>query len=235
VEMMGGAERILAKARELHGEGLDREAMEILNKLLYAEPENVTAKDLLADVFEQIGYRKESPSVRNSFLAAAFELRNGFPEGAAPQLVNPEMVRAMSTALLLDFLAIRVDSSRAEEMRFTINLHTPDNGEMFILEMSNATLTSCQGFLLPKADLSIEILRSDLEEIMSGQSTLQALAAAGKAKLEGEVAVVHQLQSVLVQFCPDFELLPGTRAARAPSGGTAELFEQLEPASSAGG
>ena len=235
VEMMGGAERILSKASELHGQGEDRAAMELLNKLLYAEPHNQAAKDLLADVFEQIGYRKESPSVRNSFLAAAFELRNGFPEGNAHQLVNPEMVRAMSTELLLDFLAIRVDSQRAQDLQFTINLSTPDNGETFILELSNATLTSSKGFLLPNPDLAIELNRSDLETIMSGQTTLAALAAAGKAKLEGDPGVVQQLQSVLVQFSADFELLPGTRAPRQAPGSAPEMFEQPEPASSAGG
>jgi alkyl sulfatase BDS1-like metallo-beta-lactamase superfamily hydrolase len=235
VEMMGGAERILSKAGELHGQGEDRAAMELLNKLLYAEPHNQAAKDLLADVFEQIGYRKESPSVRNSFLAAAFELRNGFPEGNAHQLVNPEMVRAMSTELLLDFLAIRVDSQRAQDLQFTINLSTPDNGERFILELSNATLTSSKGFLLPNPDLAIELNRSDLETIMSGQTTLAALAAAGKAKLEGDPGVVQQLQSVLVQFSADFELLPGTKAARQAKGSAQEVFEQPEPASSAGG
>jgi alkyl sulfatase BDS1-like metallo-beta-lactamase superfamily hydrolase len=235
VEMMGGAAAILAKGQELVGQGHYRSAMEILNKLLYAEPDNHTAKDLLADVFEQIGYQKESPSVRNSFLSAAFELRNGFPSGEAPQLVNPEMVRAMSTNLLLDFLAIRVDSTKAKGLRFTINLFTPDNEEKFILELSNATLTSCQGFLLPQADLSIEVKRSDLEGIMSGQTTLAALAGEGKAKLEGDVAVVRQLQAVLVTFSADFPILPGTKPAAPAAGSAPELFEQLEPASSAGG
>ena len=60
----------MAKGKELHDQGKYREAMEILNKLVYAEPHNQAAKDLLADVFEQIGYQKESPSLRNSFLAA---------------------------------------------------------------------------------------------------------------------------------------------------------------------
>ena len=77
VEMMGGAAPILKKGRELYEQGKYREAMEIVNKLVYAEPANQTAKDLLADIFEQIGYQKESTSVRNSFLAAAFELRSG--------------------------------------------------------------------------------------------------------------------------------------------------------------
>ena len=40
VEMMGGAEKIFAKGEELHQQGRCREAMEILNKLVYAEPDN---------------------------------------------------------------------------------------------------------------------------------------------------------------------------------------------------
>jgi alkyl sulfatase BDS1-like metallo-beta-lactamase superfamily hydrolase len=80
VEMMGGAKKILARGRELYDEGKYRHAQEILNKLVYAEPQNQAAKDLLADTFEQLGYQYESPSVRNSFLAAALELRSGIPQ-----------------------------------------------------------------------------------------------------------------------------------------------------------
>ena len=53
VEMMGGADKIMAKGRELHDQGKYLEATEILNKLVFAEPQNQPAKDLLADVFEQ--------------------------------------------------------------------------------------------------------------------------------------------------------------------------------------
>ena len=42
--------------------------MEILNKLVQAEPQNEGAKDLLADIFEQLGYQQENPGLRNSFL-----------------------------------------------------------------------------------------------------------------------------------------------------------------------
>lgn len=72
VEMMGGARKIMAKGEQLIAQGKYREAVEILNKLVYAEPKNQAAKDLLADAYEQIGYQKESPSVRNSFLAGAY-------------------------------------------------------------------------------------------------------------------------------------------------------------------
>ena len=155
VEMMGGAKPILAKGKELYDEGKYRHAQEILNKLVYAEPQNQEAKDLLADVFEQIGYQQESPSVRNSFLAAAYELRNGIPGGASPKTTGPDMIRAMTTELWLDFLGIRLDSKKAEGQAFKINLVTPDNGEKFVVELSNGTLTNIAGFQADDADLTL--------------------------------------------------------------------------------
>lgn len=63
VEMMGGAANIQARATTLLQEGKYLLAVEILNKLVYAEPENQEAKDLLADAFEQLGYQHESTSL----------------------------------------------------------------------------------------------------------------------------------------------------------------------------
>lgn len=234
VEMMGGADKILAKGQELHARGQYREAMEILNKLVYAEPQNQAAKDLLADVFEQIGYQKESPSVRNSFLAAAYELRNGFPKGVTAKTVTPDTVRAMSTQLWLDFIGIRLDSQKAEGMKFTINLLTPDNGEKFAVEMSNSTLTNIKGFQAKNPDLTITIDRSDLELIMAGIATFPALIGEGKVKLEGDAQVLVRLQSLLVQFTPDFEILPGSKPAESVTP-TENSFEQPEPADTSGG
>lgn len=235
VEMMGGAEKILTKGKELYDQGKYREAMEILNKLVYAEPQNQTAKDLLADVFEQIGYQKESPSVRNSFLAAAYELRNGFPSGVTARSVTPDTVRAMSTELLLDFLGIRLDSQKAVGMKFTINLLTPDNGEKFVVEMSNSTLTNIKGFQAENPDLTIIINRSDLELIMAGLTTFPALMAEGKASLEGNLTVFEQLRSLLVEFTPDFEIMPGTHPEKAAIASGKDAFAQSQPADTSGG
>jgi linear primary-alkylsulfatase len=61
---------------DLHNEGRYLHAQEIVNKLVQAEPQNQAAKDLLADIFEQLGYQQENPSLRNSYLAAAPSDRN---------------------------------------------------------------------------------------------------------------------------------------------------------------
>ena len=74
-------------------------AQEIVNKLVQAEPKNQAGKDFLADIFEQLGYQQENPGLRNSYLAAAYELRTGIPEGQTADSSSPDVIRAMSTEL----------------------------------------------------------------------------------------------------------------------------------------
>jgi len=211
VEMMGGADKIMTRGQQLHDEGKYLLASEIVNKLVQAQPQNQAAKDLLADIFEQIGYQQENPGLRNSFLAAAYELRSGIPQGETAT-ASPDVIRAMSTDLFLNFLGIRMDSRKAEGMRFTINLITPDNGEKFIIELENATLTNIKGFLASKPDLTLMINRSDLELTMTGTKSLEAQIADGTAKVEGDASILKQLASTMVDFDPRFEIMPGTKA-----------------------
>ena len=233
VEMMGGAKPILKKGTELYEQGKYRLAQEILNKLVYADPQNQEAKDLLADVFEQIGYQQESPSVRNSFLAAALELRSGIPGGASPKSSGPDMVRAMSTQLWLDFLGIRLDSEKADGKEFKINLVTPDNDEKYVVELSNATLTSIEGFQAENPDLTITINRSDLLLTMMGAVSMDEQINSGNAKLDGNAEIIDDLKAMLVSFDLGFEIMPGT--------GSKDLtpdknpFEQEDIADTSGG
>lgn len=235
VEMMGGADKIIAKGKQLYDEGKYLLATEILNKLVYAEPANRAGKDLLADVYEQIGYQKESVALRNSFLAAAYELRNGMPTGASPKSSGPDTIRAMSTDLWLNFLGIRLDSKKADGMKFTINLLTPDNGEKYVVEMSNSTLTNIKGEQAKHPDLTITINRADLEVIMMGKATFDDMLANGKAKFDGSRKPYDQLKGILVQFSPDFELIPGTKIDKSAHPVTKEPFAQDMPADTSGG
>lgn len=224
VEMMGGSARIIGKGKELSDGGKYREAMEIVNRLVQAEPANQPAKDLLADVFEQIGYQKESPSVRNSFLAAAYELRSGIPGGVPPKTAGPDTIRGMSTGLWLDFLGIRLDPRKVQGMRFVINLVTPDNGETYVVEMSNSTLTNIKGQLAKAPDLTLTVNRVDLEAVMGGATTFDALRAVGKARFDGDRKPYDQLRASLVHFTPDFEMMPGTRPTTSATGPATEPF-----------
>ena len=121
----------------------------------------------------------------------------------------------MSTGLFLDFIGIRMDSTQAEDFEFTINLATPDNGERYIIELSNATLTNIEGYEADDADLSISINRADLELVMMGVKPFMAQIEDGTATFEGNLGVLEQLASTMVEFDLLFEMLPGTKAAPA--------------------
>ncbi len=215
VGMMGGSAAIIARGRALHDEGKYMLAVEIVNKLVQAEPDNAEAKDLLADIFEQIGYQQENPGLRNSFLSGAYELRTGIPQGEMASSSSPDVIRAMSTELFLNFLGIRMDSRKAEGLRFTMNLATPDNGETFIVELENATLTNIAGFQAEAPDLTLTINRADLELTMMGAKTLEAQIADGSAKVDGDVALLAKLAATMVDFDPRFEVMPGTHGKAA--------------------
>jgi alkyl sulfatase BDS1-like metallo-beta-lactamase superfamily hydrolase len=212
VEMMGGSPKIIARGQELFNEGKYLLAMEIVNKLVQAEPQNFAAKDLLADIFEQLGYQQENPGLRNSYLSGAYELRSGIPQGEAASTSSPDVIRAMSTELFLNFLGIKMDSRKAEGLRFVMNLVTPDNGEKFLIELENATLTNIAGFQAEKPNLTLTINRADLELTMMGAKKLEDQLKDGTAKAEGDVSILGKLAATMVEFDPRFEVMPGTKA-----------------------
>lgn len=235
VEMMGGSEKILAKGTELIDAGKYLEATEILNKLVFAEPDNTVAKNLLADAFEQIGYQKESTSLRNSFLAAAYELRSGLPEGIPPSASGPDLIRAVPTEMWLDYLAIRMDARKAEGVNFVINLITPDNGEKFVIELSNATLTNIKGFLSKNPTMTLTINRSDLNTLLLDPNvTLESIIESGRAKVDGDIKPLKLLEGMMIQFTPDFEIMPGTARHEKKVNQEKNPFRQPEPANTAG-
>ncbi len=211
VEMMGGADNIITRGKALYDEGEYRLAMEIVNRLVYAEPDNQQGRHLLADIFEQQGYQYESTSMRNVFLSAAQELRDGIAGGGPVRQLSPDLARAMSTSQWWDGVAIRVDSRLAEGMRWTLNFNTPDTGEQFVIEMSNATLTHIEGYNVEDADITISIMRSDLDPVIMGNVTLAQQLMSDRGTVDGDVAVLQQLASVLGEFDPLFEIMPGTR------------------------
>jgi alkyl sulfatase BDS1-like metallo-beta-lactamase superfamily hydrolase len=77
--------------------------------------------------------------------------------------------------------------------------------------MENATLNNIQGFQSETPDLTLTINRSDLEQTMIGAKSLDAQLADGTAKAVGDVGVLKQLASTMVDFDPRFLMMPGTR------------------------
>ena len=72
-----GADAILAAGRRAYEAADYRWATEILHKLVFNDPDNMEARNVQADAFEQMGYQVAGPQWRGIFLAAARDLREG--------------------------------------------------------------------------------------------------------------------------------------------------------------
>ncbi len=100
--MMGGADNVLEKAHEefeaasdmstTDGRDTYRWLAELLNHVVFAEPGNDNAKQLLARVYDQLGYQAESAPWRDFYLTGAYELRHGSPEEGILRLTRPLFV-----------------------------------------------------------------------------------------------------------------------------------------------
>lgn len=110
VAMMGGSDAVVAGARRAFDEGDYRWVVQVLNHLIFADPEHRAARVLSADAMEQLGYQSESATWRNAYLSAAHELRHGsFFLG---QVRAPEVSDAMSGEMLVDMWGVRFDPAR---------------------------------------------------------------------------------------------------------------------------
>ena len=104
-----------------------------------------------------------------------------------------------------------MDSGQAEGMAFKINPVTPDNGEKYIVELSNGAVTNIESYQADDADLTSTIDRADLEQVMMGAKSLASQIKDGTAKAEGNQEILSQLASTMVEFELGFEILPGTK------------------------
>jgi alkyl sulfatase BDS1-like metallo-beta-lactamase superfamily hydrolase len=122
VEFMGGADAVLAKAQESFDNGDYRWVAQVVNHVVFADPDNQAAKDLQADALEQLGYQAESGPWRNFYLTGAKELREGVKELPTPNTASPDTVRAMSPEMFFDYLGVRLDSAKAADAAMTLNV-----------------------------------------------------------------------------------------------------------------
>lgn len=126
-----GSDRILQEVgQRAFDAGEYRWAVQVLHHLVFADPDNVAAKNLQADAYEQLGYQSEGPQWRGIFLTAAMELRNGVDISALVSTVSPDAIMGMPIDLLFDFAAVHVIGEKAADADIRINLTiTSDDGD----------------------------------------------------------------------------------------------------------
>ncbi len=200
VEFMGGAENLLAKARESFDKGEYRWVAQVVNHLVFADPDNKAALDLQADTLEQLGYQAESGPWRNFYLSAAKELRDGVLDLGAPKTASPDVIKAMSLEMFFDLLAVRLIGPNAVGKKLVFNANFTDTDEQYLLVVENCVLNYAKGKQTAQADATLTMTRAALNEIVLGEATLAEKTAVGEARIEGDPAKLVEFLSLLDTF-----------------------------------
>jgi alkyl sulfatase BDS1-like metallo-beta-lactamase superfamily hydrolase len=205
VDFMGGAEAVLKRARVSFEEGDYRWVAEVVNHVVFAEPENREARELQADALEQLGYGAENATWRNFFLMGAKELREGIggtPIATAP----PDVVANLSVAQLLDAMAIRLDGPRAWDHHLRIDWVVTDPDEAHAITVGNGVLRHRPG-LHESADAALVIERAALDQLLLKTAEIGELLEGGRLRVEGEAAKLGELLGLLDDPDPRFAIV----------------------------
>ena len=207
VEWMGGAEAMIAKGRKAFADGEYRWVAEAMNHLVFAQPDNDQARWLQADALEQLGYQAESGPWRNFYLSAAQELREGVLGERTVQTASPDVVAGMTSAMVFDFMSVRLKGLKAAEEDMVLELRFTDRDELWVLDLENGVLHAREGIPHQDPDLGLEMTRADFLALLSGTEGMPSLLAGGRIDISGNPLVLVTFGGLFDQFEQGFEIV----------------------------
>lgn len=207
VEYMGGATAVMDKAKKDIKKGNLRFAAEVLNHVVFADPTNQKAKDLLADTLTQLGYQAENATWRNFYLTGAKELRSGVQKSGALRFNNADVITSMPMENVLDFLAIAMNGMRAAEHPMSLNIQLTDTKENYLVQIKNGVLNYFPDKIGKDVAFTVALKRVDLNKLLMSQITPKDLIASKQMTLTGSVEAVSVFRSLFDRFDPTFNIV----------------------------
>ncbi|RRO18628.1 MBL fold metallo-hydrolase [Saccharopolyspora rhizosphaerae] len=207
LDFMGGADEVVRRAHESFAEGDFRWVVQVVNHVLFAQPDHEAARSLQAAALEQLGYGCENGTWRNFYLTGAHELRNG-PVGTPTVTASPDVINALTLDQLFDALAIRVDGPRSWDADITLRWNLRD-GQRHTQRLHNGVLTHVvgTGAAAGDPDVEIDLDEADLRSLLLGSTTPAALAERGRAEITGDPGRIADLFSYLEDPDPNFTIV----------------------------
>ena len=209
VGFMGGAQSVLAQARDSFEAGDYRWVVEVVNHVVFADPSNEAARQLQANALEQLSYQSESGPWRDFYLTGAQELRsNGTAlAGLAGNALSSEFVNAMSTDMIFDLLGVRLNGPLAAPLVINADVIVSDRDELWALGVAHGALHATKGRRHAVADVTVRTTHGALAALAAGHGQLASLEADGQLSVEGSRDAIVALLSVLDTFSFGFEIV----------------------------
>ena len=205
LEVMGGADKAVAAAQAAFDKGDYRWTAELLNHVVFGAPDNKAAKELLARTYDQLGYKAESATARNSYLTGADELRNGPPKQGVDRSYLIDMLVQTPIERFLEAMAAGLDGPAAEGKDLKVNLVLTDTKESFVLWIENAVLHWKKAAPATDANATLTLTKGIFIKMMAGTAGIKDTLLSDDLKIGGS-------KIDLVRFFTLIDKAPGTFA-----------------------
>ena len=203
IEYMGGAEAVLEKVRLDIDKGEYRWAAMVLNQIIFADPKNQQARNLLAATYTQLAYGAESGPWRNFYLTGAQELKEGITLKHLKGSASREyIISSLSLENFYDYVAVRMDRSKAKGKEYRFNMIFPDTKNSISLYLINEVLHNRPGVLAENPNATITMNRSVFNDIITQKTTGLKKMLSGEIKIEGSKSDYSDFQNMITKPFP---------------------------------
>ncbi|MDG1819129.1 MAG: alkyl sulfatase dimerization domain-containing protein [Porticoccaceae bacterium] len=207
VEFMGGAEALLEKAAAYQAKGEYRWVGEVLNHLVFAEPDNIAAREMLAEAYRQMAYQAESGPWRDIYLSAALELIRGSVEVNNVAMSSKAFLEQVPLKEFMKALTVKLDAEKAEGVQLKVNLLFSDSNTNFVLTVRNSVMYFKQLPADSSADVTLSLTQKLFVEILLGETGIKSLISDDELSVDGSVLKLIKFFSLLGAAQDDFNIV----------------------------
>lgn len=185
VDLMGGENAVIVSAQKAFDKSEYRWVAQLLNHLVFAEPNNTEAKALLARAYDQLGYQAESGPWRDSYLTGALELRHGVGGQGVSVANAKDLLEQTSVEKFFDAMAVMLKGPDAEGLEMKINISFTDLKETHVLSLKNSVLHHKETSADAEANASIMVTHRLLIRMLIGAADLRETLFSDELVVEG--------------------------------------------------
>ena len=208
VELMGGADAVVNKARKSFDKGNYRWTAEVLNKVVFAQPEHKEARLLLAKTYDQLGYRAESGPWRDIYLSGAHELRHGGEGSVLDMKRAMGLLEHVPVERFLDSMATRLNGAEAAGEDLSVNFHLTDREQNYRLWIENGVLHHRREPVDTEAvDVTMHMTHDFLLKLVTKQAGLKEMLFSDELDVDGSRTTLMTFFSLLESPEGDFSIV----------------------------
>ena len=207
VEFMGGSEAILRRAGDYMAKGDYRWVGEVLNHVVFAEPDNLPAREMLAEAYRQMGYQAESGPWRDIYLSGAAELISGQVKQRFLKANSKAFLQEVPLEQFMKALSVNLDAEKAEGESLTLNVFFTERQQNFVLTIRNSVMYYQEAPFNEIADVSIKLSQDMFIGILVGEVSAIEMVGSDQLSIEGSMLKLLKFFSLLGESSDDFNIV----------------------------